>query len=407
MSIFKKILLLFGISLILMIFVSNRADNLTQNSFETILKQKYMQLSNDFFRYLADADEAGLQKKLKELNFEQKPTKISHLKNIKILYDYKTDLSEIKIFKDEEDYLYLYMKYLDDDILLFDTLQIQSHKEKKFLDYLIGADIVITIIMFLIILKILYPLKKISKTIEKFGKGEFEKRVDIKSNDEIGKLASTFNTMAKNTQELIDSKQRLLRDIGHELRTPIARSKLALEMIDEDKKYKDILKRALIQMDEMTNELLSLEKLSQNKTPLNLTEFDVETLLGNALSKLLIDCEEDIEIEIESNFKLKADLKYLSIALKNLIDNGLKYSTKKPIYIVAKNNHIEVRSQGEKLQKPLEFYCEVFTQEDSSREQKGYGLGLSIVKRVLDRHNYTFWYLYKSGYNIFEIKTYI
>ncbi|MEJ2373039.1 MAG: sensor histidine kinase, partial [Sulfurimonas sp.] len=68
------------------------------------------------------------------------------------------------------------------------------------------------------------------------------------------------------------------------------------------------------------------------------------------------------------------DLNYLSIALKNLIDNALKYTTQKPVYIIVKDGSILVKSKGEKLDKPLEFYCEDFTQGDNSRNQKGYGL---------------------------------
>lgn len=100
---------------------------------------------------------------------------------------------------------------------------------------------------------------------------------------------------------------------------------------------------------------------------------------------------------------MDADLGYLSIALKNLIDNALKYSVQKPIYITAEDNKISVSGKGEELHKPLEFLCEAFTQGDNSRNQTGYGLGLSLVKRILDKHHFGLSYTHEDGFNIFTI----
>jgi two-component system OmpR family sensor kinase len=118
---------------------------------------------------------------------------------------------------------------------------------------------------------------------------------------------------------------------------------------------------------------------------------------------LFIEDETCVEVIVESNFNIKADLNYLSIALKNLIENGLKYGVQKPIYIIIKEKAIHVKSKGEKLEKSLEFYCESFTQGDNSRNQKGYGLGLSLVKRISEKHNFELSYKYDEGFNVFSI----
>ena len=268
---------------------------------------------------------------------------------------------------------------------------------------MILADISILVILFLIILKIIYPLRSISKSIKSFGDGDYSLRIKNSSKDEIGKVATTFNSMAKNIEELIRSRESLLRDIGHELKTPISKSKLAIEMI-EDSKYKSILNRALSQIDEMTSELLDLEKLNANQYELEIQKFSCETLITESLSKLLIDDESFIDVHVEMSFDVNADLKYLSIALKNLIDNALKYSTQKPVYIVVKDGCVLVKSKGEILNKSLEFYCEPFIQGDNSRNQEGYGLGLSLVKKILDKHGFELSYFYKNGFNVFSIK---
>ncbi|MCK5110482.1 MAG: HAMP domain-containing protein [Arcobacteraceae bacterium] len=402
MSIFNKVLILFLISLSLMIFVSNKTNKLTQDTLESLLKEKYIQVSDELFKYLTNNDQDSLKRKLKELEFKIITNKQHYFDLSQTIYNYETTLSSIKILRHEDDKYLLYMKYLDDDILVIDLSQDKNFEEKEFLNYLILADISILIILFLIILKIIYPLKNISKSIKKFGEGDYSSRVKIITNDEIGEVSTTFNSMASNIEELITSRQRLLRDIGHELKTPIAKSKLAIEMI-EDSKYKKILNKALVQMDDMTSELLHLEKLNANRYKLKLEKFNIETLISEALSKLFIEDETLIDIKIVSKFDIKADLSYLSIALKNLIDNALKYSTQKPIFIVVEDKKISIKSKGEKLDKPLEFYCEVFTQCDNSRKQKGYGLGLSLVKRILDKHNFDFSYFYDDGFNVFVI----
>ncbi len=92
---------------------------------------------------------------------------------------------------------------------------------------------------------------------------------------ELDTLSNTFNAMASNIEALIFSRQRLLRDIGHELRTPLAKSKLALEMLGEGK-YQQSLKKAITQIDELTKELLDIERLNANMEQLTLSTFDAK-----------------------------------------------------------------------------------------------------------------------------------
>lgn len=402
MSIIYKVIIFFLISFSLMIFVSMKINKLTQNTIETLLKDKYINVSDELFTYLSNSNQTILEKKINDLKFEIVEDKEHYFKSSQVLYKYDTELSSIKILKHEDNKYLLYMKYLDDDILVIDKSQNSSFEQKEFLDYMILADILILITLCLLILKMVYPLKNISKIIRKFGDGEYNLRINTSNKDEIGDVAKTFNSMASNIQDLIISRQRLLRDIGHELKTPISKSKIALEMIEENK-YKKILKKALSQIDEMVNELLYIEKLSSNQNRLNIETFSSETVVGEALSRLFIEDESLVNISINSSFEIKGDLNYLSIALKNLIDNGLKYGTTKPVYLLIDDRKISIKSTGEPLDKPLEYYCEAFTQGDNSRSAEGYGLGLSLVKRILDKHNFTFSYQHEDGFNLFVI----
>ena len=129
----------------------------------------------------------------------------------------------------------------------------------------------------------------------------------------------------------------------------------------------------------------------------------IETILANALSKMIVENEEDIEVKIINVFDCVVDINYISIAIKNLIDNALKYKETGKVEIVVDTDILEVRNYGKELSFNLEYYMETFTQEDNSRSIKGYGLGLNIVKRVLEHHHFTLEYSYKNSQNIFRI----
>lgn len=385
-----------------MIFVSYKTNKLTQITIESALKDKYIYFSKDLLVYLTNSNTLNLEKKLKELDFKIIEDKGPCLKSSRLIYEYNTEISSIKILKYEDDKYLLYMKYLDEEILAMQQLEKKNFEDKELLNYMILLDILILIALFIILLKMTYPLKEIRQTIKRFGEGQYCIRIKTKCKAEIGEVAKTFNSMAENIEDLITSRQRLLRDIGHELKTPIAKSKIAIEMIEEGK-YKKILKRALFQLDEMTSELLSIEKINANQSKLNIQNFDAETLINESLAKLFLEEETSVNVLIKSNFTMDADLGYLSIALKNLIDNALKYSVQKPIFIIAEDNKISVKGKSEELHKPLEFLCEAFTQGDNSRNQTGYGLGLSLVKRILDKHHFELSYTHEDGFNIFTI----
>lgn len=405
MSIFTKVVILFLSSFMLMLFLSNKTNEINDKKIELIYKEKYLQTSKEFFNYFINDNTKILTKRLKDLNYQQ----IERLNpnSSKIIYEENISFGTIKIIK-QESYLYLYMKYLDDEAIFYDATQKEEFNQKNILNYLIYADIFVLFIIFIIIIQILRPLKYISQAIERFGKGDYTFRLDeLKSNDEISKVVNEFNKMANNLETLNTSRTQFLSDISHELRTPISKGKLAIEML-EDTKYKTILQKSLQNMDELTNELLQIERLNANKIVFDFKKYTIETILANAFSKMIID-EDSLNVNIENSFEAKVDINFISIAIKNLIDNGIKYNdytTNDKILLEIKDNRLSIFSKGAKLTKELNFYTQTFTQDDSSRSNIGFGLGLNIVKRILEIHHYQLEYTHKDGFNIFTILFY-
>ncbi|MCG3716649.1 ArsS family sensor histidine kinase, partial [Aliarcobacter butzleri] len=287
--------------------------------------------------------------------------------------------------------------YLDEEYIL-KTPDEQNLNDKIILNFLVFLDIFALFLIFLYLLKLLSPLKTITKEIKNFANGDLSTRININSKDEIGTLANTFNSMASSLENSIKTREELLRDIGHELRTPIAKGKFAIEKID-DFSQKELLKKIFSDLESLTNELIELEKL--NLAKLNISTFSAETLVLESLGKLYLEDESKIQIDINEDFKINADLYYLSIAFKNLIDNALKYAISFPIIIKVDKNQISISNRGKQLSKEFEYYLKPFTQELSQRD--GFGLGLSIVKKILDRHNFQLLYSYENDYNIFKI----
>ncbi len=400
MSIFKKVTILFIVSFIVMLIVAREINSITNEKIELILKEKYLQNSKELFKNLSSANYELLDKNLNEFGFIKLKEIEHYLKNSINIYEVNSTFGAIKILKHDDNRYFLYMKYLDDEILALDLSQESEFSKRSFLNFLVVIDISMLIVIFIILIKLLLPIKYIVKELKSFGDGNYSIRVKINANDEIGVLGQTFNLMAENLDNLIKARERLLRDISHELKTPISKGKLALEMI-ENSKYKLLLKKAFNELDMLSSEILSLEKLNVNQN-LNFEKFGSERLILEALSKLFIEDEELIKIEISDNFLIYGDINYLSIALKNLIDNGLKYTTSYPIFIISKEQKIMLKSKGEKLTKPLEFYLKEFNREEH-KTTKGYGLGLNIVKTILDKHNFKLTYEYENGFNSFEI----
>ena len=315
MSIFTKLFLLFLVSLALMLFVSRETSHLTQSKMEMLLKEKYLQASTELFRDLANDDQNALTKRLQTFDFEVIAEPFRVLEKSKSIYEKSSSFGEVKILVDAKGQYFLLLSYLDESLLIRDKNQEESAFAEGMVTYFIFADIFVLVVIFLLIVRLLLPLKQINLTLKSFGEGALDMRMKRFGSKELDTLSSTFNAMASNIEALIFSRQRLLRDIGHELRTPLAKSKLALEMLG-DGKYQQSLKRAISQIDELTKELLDIERLNANMEQLNLTTFDAETLISESLSRALIEDESLVELHVEESFDIQGDLNYLTIALK-------------------------------------------------------------------------------------------
>lgn len=399
MSIFKKITILFLISFSLMVVIGYQMDKINTARVEALITQKYLQDAKEIFLLLATSNPDQIEKKVQTLNLSRLDTLIDN--SMKIILKQPHSFGELQILKTTDGKYLLFIRYMDDTVLLSDNQLQKSFQEEWLLNILVLLDIIVLITIFLIILKILSPLKDLILKMQNFTQGKHPSRVDVKSSDEIGNVAATYNTMAQNIESLITSREEFLRDISHELKTPISKGLFAVETLD-DSDSKAIIQKSFSELERLSAELLEIEKLHA-VDDIKQDDFKAETLILEALSRLILEDESIINIDMKHDFSIKGDLNYLSLALKNLIDNAIKYATQYPVYIIVDTDIITVKNRGDKLTNNISYYLEAFTQEENSRGSKGYGLGLNIVKKIIDKHKMTLSYEYVDNYHLFSL----
>lgn len=258
---------------------------------------------------------------------------------------------------------------------------------------------ILFVFLYIAITRKLSPLKKLNQQILEFAKGNMDIKIKYRSNDEIGQIAQSFDNAIYHIKTLLESKNLFMRNMMHELKTPITKGRIAIEMV-EDSSSKKTLIRAFERMNELIGELAYIERLTTQSFQPQLKEVNIDDIIEESLTLLILN-RNRVTIETKSNI-LTTDSKLLSLALKNLIDNAMKYSEDSHATIIADYKSIKVLSKGKSLEHPLEYYLEPFTQEE--KRQSGFGLGLYIVNNIIKRLDYTLHYYYKNSSNIFEIR---
>jgi two-component system OmpR family sensor kinase len=251
------------------------------------------------------------------------------------------------------------------------------------------------------IIKAIKPLDDLKNEIQKFANGELEISCKSDRKDEIAQVANEFDNAVNKISLLLKSRQLFLRTIMHELKTPIAKGRIVSELI-ENEKQKSRMITIFDKLNFQINDFAKVEQVISKNYSININSYKCDTIIKNSIEMLMIDNTQNILVQINTNKNLKVDYELISMAIKNLLDNALKYSDDKKVLVKEKENCLEFISQGEKLSKSLEEYFKPF-HNDTTNKNHGMGLGLYIVNSILELHNYKFEYENKEESNIFRI----
>ncbi|PLY10523.1 MAG: sensor histidine kinase [Arcobacter sp.] len=326
---------------------------------------------------------------------EDRLKKLDVINNAKELMYQETSLGRVRIYEMYNKY-YIYVQKMSYNILLEDLKPQPYNRSIALIVYLFAITIFLA--LYFAIRKKFTPLRTLDKQIQKFSNGDKNIKLDFTNNDEIGKIAKSFNNAITHINNLTDSKNLFMRNMMHELKTPITKAMFIVESLDDDKN-KEILVRAFERMNSIIKELATVEKLSSNMSVIYKENTTFFKIYKNAINIMMIDAN-SISSKI-SDFNLKVDISLFSITIKNLIDNAIKFSPNSHATLIATKRKIEVISKGEKLKHDLNYYTEPFSQEEKRKD--GFGLGLYIVKTSVELHGFKFLYEYKEGKNYFII----
>ncbi|WP_428737498.1 ArsS family sensor histidine kinase [Sulfurimonas sp.] len=361
-------------------------------------------VSHMFLReHIHQKDLSKLRQELQQFNFslidnKTEINKIMHDKNRKIRHaepNRRVKIHEIELNNN----LYVYIATKHFEVILKNNEPLSNHLFIASLLYLIIVG-GFAFLYFSIINK-LKPLKQLTKVVENLGNEEFDVTLSSNNTDEISQLINEFSNSAKKLKSLKESRNIFIRNIMHELKTPITKGKFLLHLA-QNEENQEKMEKVFYRLEALIKEFATIEELISTKKQLIKKEYFLEDIVDNAID-LLMCTEDEIQKEFQ-NLRIAVDFDLFSIAVKNLLDNGIKYSTNKQVNIQTTHNSIVFVNIGEKLTYPLESYYEPFFRGDDVKSNQSFGLGLYIVKNILDAHNMQLTYNYIDGVNQFHIK---
>lgn len=367
-------------------------------------RMEYNQYHNDLAKRFHESERIMHMSHMDGISEEKAKSRLYEIMKVEIIHE-PANLDGVDIISQEMHNI-LYVKngaayYVMDDPRRRDEVHFKYGNYGFSGRYLIIFALLINLsvlLFYLYVLRRLKPLKVLKKNIVQFAQGDTNIIYNNESKDEIGEVSKEFQQMTKKIQVLQDSRKLFLRNIMHELKTPISKGKLITDLM-QDPKNQERLKRIFSRFEYLLGEFTKIERVTSNAMGLNRKKYRVVDIIDNAFDLLLLDDTNDIDVEVNSNLEIEVDYELMSIALKNLIDNAMKYGKGKSKIIINENS-IVIESSGDELEN-LSF-DKVFNRKFEGSE-KGLGLGLYITQNIVSKHGYTFSYEYHEGKNRFII----
>jgi len=267
-----------------------------------------------------------------------------------------------------------------------------------------GISVILSIIIALLVSKyIIKPVIEMKDFARKISQGNFEARINKESNDEIGELADSLNYMAFRLNEMENLRTKLMQNVSHDLRTPLASIKGYLEVIKDDnfspQEKNDAIKvieSEIERLEKMVKDLTELSSADSKTLPLELEKVNLTSIIKEVFSSFYIKTKEkglDGILDIDDKpIYILGDNQKLKEVFSNLIENAIKYTNNGFIKISLSEEKDKVRVEVEDSgigikEKDLPHIFERFYKGENVNGQPGMGLGLSIVKEYVYAHN--------------------
>lgn len=280
--------------------------------------------------------------------------------------------------------------------LLHDGKKAQSHRVGT---WALCTLLIIFVLSFWQLRRMLRPVQDIKKGVKHMGSGELDYRVPIRANNDLGELSASINQMAGQITQMLDAKRQLLLAASHELRSPLTRAKIAVQMLEPSTNATRI-EEDLLEMEHLITDILEAERINGNHAVLNKIPLQIESLLVSVIEQLPENPLPVNNVQFLQNANKKLPLialdeQRIRLLLRNLLNNAICHGAQgvQPPSVATFINEgmlvIEVKDHGTGMTaEELLHITEPFYRADSSRTRDtgGFGIGLYLCKLIVEAH---------------------
>ncbi|TIH13187.1 sensor histidine kinase [Marinifilum sp. JC120] len=273
--------------------------------------------------------------------------------------------------------------------------------------WFLRAQLVLTILAAIFLIpvsrRVIRPLKKLTASASKMGRGDLKQRVEIKGKDEVAELGQAFNSMAEGLEKMVKSSRELTANVSHELRSPLARMRISLEMLKERIEggntsgcdtFVNGMQAEITHMDELIGKIIEFSKLDMRKAPVLNETADMKGLITDLLEQYKHIVERNsLNLETElAEIKLNnCKRSGIHIVMDNILGNAFKYTEQQGTVAVKLYHYgTEVRIEVTNTHAPIpqEDLEEIFNPFHRLKGQDvpGSGLGLAAAKKIVRIH---------------------
>jgi len=291
--------------------------------------------------------------------------------------------------------IYFYIKAPTSSVLILDE-ELKPYRYWS-VAYSYMTILVIISFSFVLILQRLRPLIRLRKKIALYGDGNMNISFKTRGYDEIALISNELEATREKINIILESRTLFLRNLMHELKTPIAKGTIATQML-ESQKQRDRFSSIFGRLESLVNEFALIEEVTSLGDKTDFKEYRLIDIIDGAIDMAMID-RNSITIDVDASHKINANYRLYTTAIKNMIDNGIKYSSNSHVKILIKNGELCFESSGECIAHPLQYYIEPFTKDNPAKNS--FGLGLYLVDSILKAHSQVLAHEYENGTNRF------
>ena len=238
-------------------------------------------------------------------------------------------------------------------------------------------------------------IERLEKGVQALGAGDFKARVKVEGKDEVASLAASFNQSAQRVEQLMGAQRDLLANASHELRSPLARIRMALELLPkggDSSEMREELSRDVRELDQLVDEILLASRLQADSgiaagvfEELDLAALCAEECARVNASFVLADAT------AQASSLIKGDARLLRRLIRNLLENAQRYGNGLPVELSlsAKRLVVSDRGPGVPEEDRKRIFEPFYRSKNASEKSGGVGLGLSLAQQIAARHGAT------------------